>query len=328
MKVKSTMIEVLIAILTLFLLNPTVQALNAVASIKQANGQIKVERGKDPKRMLIGHAGLILNDRDIVVTVKRSKATILFRDGSEVRLFQKTRFEIFQSKEDSTSGSRRFINKILLKFGSFWGKFARGNQQTIVETPTAIAGIKGTIISLSENNGRFSASLSSGAVAISNDEESVDLKAGQMVKEVSRTGSIENKISNLPYQIRISPDQQKISLPNLGEKTSIYFILQLVNVKSNENVNRSGDIHISAESDKIEFPETIQLNARGYTRVKATVHPFQRRDYKNGQIEIIAFLDGEEFIDVGTGQTMITYDIPEKSQKMIRIDGSSGTINP
>lgn len=327
MKTNNAILRAGIALMVLFMFSPVAYGLNAVASIKKVDGRVQIERGQAPKRLLIGRAGLILNDHDVVITGNQSKATILFRDGSEIRLFQKTRFEISQSKEDTSTGSRKFINKLMLRFGSFWGKFTKGNQTTRVHTPTATAGIKGTIVSFKEDNGKFSASLSSGLVEIKNDDAVIDLKSGQMINNVATTGSIQDKITDLPYQIRINPDRQKIDLPRTGEQTSVFFTLQLVNVKSNTNVNRSGRIYLSVDSNKIVFPHTIQLNDRGYTRVQAKIDPFLRKDYKKGQLEIIAIMDGEQFLDVGAGQTFITYDIPKGADKTIRIDGGTGQIN-
>jgi hypothetical protein len=321
--------QFLINIFLLFVLTglgtSQVFALNAVASLKKVDGHVQVER-RTPDKKLIGRIGLVLKDQDTIITGNRSKATILFRDGSEIRVFQKTRFTISNSKESGSSGSRLFINKLILKLGSFWGKFSKGKQKTFIETPTATAGIKGTIVSFKEQNGKFSASLATGSVSIKNDDASVILTPGKMVNEISKTGSIKDKIVNLPYQIQISPDQQRIYIPPAGEESSVYLSLQLIDVKSNKNVNQKGPIYLSVNSDKLIFPDKISLNNRGYTRIKATVKPFLSKDYKDGKIEIIAIMDGEKFINVSSGFTMMSYDMPKSSIKTIKIDSQSGEI--
>ena len=68
--------------------NCHIKAINAVASIKAISGEVKIER---LKRNIPGRKGLVLNDKDIVITGHRAKTTILFRDGSEIRLFQNSR---------------------------------------------------------------------------------------------------------------------------------------------------------------------------------------------------------------------------------------------
>jgi hypothetical protein len=53
---------------------------------------------------------------------------------------------------------------------------------------------------------------------------------------------------------------------------------------------------------------------------------FLSKDYKDGKIEIIAIMDGEKFINVSSGFTMITYEMPKSSIKTIKIDSQSGEI--
>lgn len=300
-------------------------ALNAVASLKKVDGHVQVER-ETSNNIIIGRIGLILKDQDTIITGNQSKATILFRDGSEIRVFQKTRFTISNSKETETNGSRLLINKLILKLGSFWGKFTKGKQNTFIETPTATAGIKGTIVSFKEQNGKFSASLATGSVTIENDDNIVTLNPGTMVNRITKTGSIQDKVMDLPYLIQINPDQQKIDIPIVGEESEIYLSLQMINVKSNKNVNLKGPIYLSVNTDRLEFPDRISLNNRGYTRIKAKVKPFSKKDYKNGKLEIIAIMDGEKFINVASGHTLLTYDMPKSSIKTIKIDSQSGEI--
>jgi hypothetical protein len=321
--------QLLITLSLLFILTSMetapIFALNAVASLKKVDGHVQVERGTS-NNTLIGRMGLILKDQDTIITGDRSKATILFRDGSEIRVFQKTRFTISNSKESELSGSRILINKLILKLGSFWGKFTKGKQNTFIETPTATAGIKGTIVSFKEQNGKFSASLAMGSVTIENDDNSIVLNPGTMVNEITKTGSIQDKIVGLPYQIQINPDQQKIDIPGEGEESTVYLSLQIINVKTNKNVNQNGPIYLSVDSDRLEFPNRISLNKRGYTRIKAKVKPFSKKDYKNGKVEIIAIMDGEKFINVSSGHTFLTYDMPKSSIKTFKIDSQSGGI--
>ncbi|MCP4757562.1 MAG: FecR domain-containing protein [Proteobacteria bacterium] len=313
---------VVVSIMTVLLAVPSSYAMNAVASIKRAQGSIDIERDDS---VLTGRKGLILYDKDLVITHKKSKVTIVFRDGSIIRLFPNTRFLIAKSAE-TKKGSRRFLNNFMLKMGSFWGKFTKKGHKTVINTPTATCGIKGTAVSFSERNGKLSVSLSSGKVVLSNDDESVDLQPGRMVKNIVKRGSIKNKVMDLPYRITIRPDRTKIQLPKPGRETEISFSVQLVDLKTDQNISKSGSVYVSLDLDKIVFPSNLRLNSRGYARFTATVKPFQDKDYKNGQVEIHAIMDGEEFMNVGSGITVLTYDIPKKRSKTIKIDANTGRI--
>lgn len=298
-------------------------AINAVASIKAVSGEVKIQRFK---RSIPGRRGLVLNDQDVVITGHQAKTTILFRDGSEIRLFQDSTFTIEKS-EEMEGGQRGFLHDFILKAGAFWGKFTRNRQQTKISTPTATCGIKGTAVSFSQRDGKLDVSLSSGIIELENEDEKIQLQAGKMVNGITRTGSLQNKVQDLPYRLEMKPDSSEIEIPTEGNVNSIDFTIQIVNVKTRQNVNRSGEVFFSLRTDKIEFPQNVYLNSRGYARVTAKIKPFQKGDYEDGKLEITAVTEGEQNMDIGSAQSILTYRIPQKFQRTISIDAGSGQIN-
>ncbi len=307
----------------LFIPTPATFAINAVASIKKLSGEVKIQR---LKRNIPGRKGLVLNDKDIVITGHKAKTTLLFRDGSEIRLFPNTRF-IIQRTQEIKGAQRGFLNNFMLKAGSFWGKFTKNRQKTQISTPTATCGIKGTSVSFAQRNGKMDVSLSTGTIELENEDEKIQLPAGKMVKGITMTGSIQEKIEDIPYRLMIKPDNNKINIPLEGNEGKIDFTVQIINIKTKQNVERSGQIYLSLKMDKIVLPERVVLNERGFVRFTASIKPFKKEDYGNGKIEIVAIAEGEKFMDIGSGQTMLIYDIPKKFQKTIRIDATSGKID-
>lgn len=307
----------------LFIPQQPVFAINAVASIKNISGEVKIQR---LKRNIPGRRGLVLKDQDVVITGYNAKTTILFRDGSEIRLYPNTRFIIEKTVE--LEGSQRgFFNNLILKTGSFWGNFTKKKQRTKIVTPTATCGIKGTSVSFSERNGKLDVSLSTGVVELENEDEKILLPPGKMVRGITQTGNFSDKMEDLPFRLIIKPDNKHIKLPTLGNTEKVDFTIQIINTKTKQNVPRSGIVFFSLKSDKMVFPSNIRLNDRGYARVSATIKPFQKADYGNGRMEIVAVAEGEAFMDVGTGETVLTYNVPKKFRKTIHIDATSGKIN-
>lgn len=322
MKAKTIAIYVLISTVVLMLFTINGHAIEAVASIKNVKGDVDIQRKRST---IAARMGLILYDKDLVVTNPRSKVTIVFRDGSEIRLFANTKF-LIEKSEEAQSGSRRFLNNFRLKLGSFWGKFTKKRQETVIKTPTATAGIKGTTVSFAERNGVFDISLSSGIVEVKNERETVELTTGKMIKSLTKDSTISDKIEVLPYKLVIKSDVSEITLPNKGQEKEIYFTLQLINVKTNKNVSKKGDVYISIDSDNIELEPNIVLNSRGYARFRATVKPFDKVDYKNGILEFYALMDGEQYLDIGASKAVISYEMPADSKRKLKIDASSGKV--
>lgn len=292
-------------------------ALNAVASIKKISGSVQVKRSN---RVFPGRKGLILNDEDLITTLSTGKITILFRDGSEIRLYENTKFVIEKSTE-STGEKRGFFHNLTLQIGSFWGKFVKGHQVTTINTPTATCGIKGTNVSFLEKNGKLNLSLSEGQVSIQNDDEEILLNSGKMVEGITKQGMISDKIKDIPYRVVIKP-KTKLEIPTSGQ-TSITFSVQLMDIKSKTNLERAGIVHLSTNVDKILFP-SVRLNERGFANFDASVLPFQNTDYNKLQLEIIAVMEGSNMMDIGSGYTAIRFKVPENKTKIIKIDANSG----
>ena len=319
---KKTFLLLLSALLTLVFLSPPVMAMDAIASFGKLGGNIQVLR---ESRKIPGREGLILNDQDIVVTGRNSRVTIIFRDGSEIRLFEDTRFVIERSQE-STSGDRRIFYNFKLKLGSFWGRFSKGRQNTLVETPSATIGIKGTNVAFSQKGSKLTVALSEGRVSVENEDGTINLEPGYRIEGVAKRGELKSKINKMPYEVSIKPDDPKIKVPTRGEVEQVYFSIQLIDSKTKQNYGKKGMVFISLDSDKLIFPDGIKLNKRGYARVKATIKPFQKVDYKNGQLEIYAVMGGKQSMEIAAGQTLLIFDVPQKIKRTIRVDMTSGHI--
>jgi hypothetical protein len=307
---------VLLLLFSLWVEKPTF-ALNAVASIKKISGSVQVKRAN---RVFPGRKGLILNDEDLVTTLSTGKITILFRDGSEIRLYENTKFVIEKSIE-ATGEKRGFFHNLTLQIGSFWGKFVKGHQVTTINTPTATCGIKGTNVSFFEKNGKLDLSLSEGQVTVQNDDEEIVLNSGKMIEGITKQGSISDKIKNIPYRIVIK-QKTELEIPKTGQ-SFITFNVQLIDIKSKTNLERAGIVHLSTNIDKILFPPVI-LNNRGFANFDASVLPFQTKDYNRLQLEIVAVAEGKEMMDIGSGYTAIRFRVPENKTKTIKIDANSG----
>ena len=321
MRLLYTLLTLIVCSVMLLAYKPAVAA-EAVASVKKIKGPVDVQRRNTT---IAARTGLILHDKDLVVTHERSRITIIFRDGSEIRLFPNTKFLIEKSHE-SPEGPRRFLHNFKLKLGSFWGKFSRNYQKTTIVTPTATVGIKGTTVALSERDAKLDVTLSTGKVQITNQTESVELTAGNVAEEIAKEGSIGDKIKPLHYQIVIKGDQKRVTIPSKGNEKELFFTLQLVDVRTNKNVERTGAVYISIATENIVFADNIRLNPRGYARIKAKVLAPEKINTRIDRVEIFALMDGEEYMDVRAGSTTLILDYDEATKKKLKIDARSGKL--
>ena len=85
------MIQLVLTLCLLITSSFAALAQDVVATLDLSTGVVEVTLSKS-MRTTQGREGLMLYERDLVRTGVDGKATILFRDGSEIRLFENTEF--------------------------------------------------------------------------------------------------------------------------------------------------------------------------------------------------------------------------------------------
>lgn len=321
MKKKNYFSALIFSVLLFFSCAINTFAAGTVASLGKVKGDVSIKLNVNG-RIISGNDGFLLKDGDLVITGKGTNVSVIFRDGSEVRIFENTKFLIEQAVEEKGSG-RNFKYDFFMKVGSFWGKFIKGRQKTTIKTPTATIGIKGTSLKVKAEKDKSGLVLSEGKVSVKNEDSSAVIDAGKMIDTIMETGKI--KTRDIPYKIFISTADTKLKFPKIGSSTH-HLSLQLINQKTKQNLKRPGNVLISSPIDKMIFPQQIKLNSRGYARVPVTLKPLEDKDYRtNGFIEIYALMDGAKYFDIGSGQITLTYDIPPKIKKYL-IDSNTGDV--
>ena len=126
---------------------PAQDSIPAIATLLQIEGDVEVVNDKSPKGRQ-GRDGMLLFDGNQIRTSGKSKATVEYRDGSRIRLFQNSDFLLDFSEEQNTS-KRTFKYLVTLNNGSLRGRFKKGLQRTKIRTPTAVIGIKGSSVTVS-----------------------------------------------------------------------------------------------------------------------------------------------------------------------------------
>ena len=86
------MIQLVLTLCLLITSSFAALAQDAVATLYSSTGVVEVTLSKS-MRTTQGREGLLLYERDLIYTGV-GEATILFRDGSEIRLFENTEFQI------------------------------------------------------------------------------------------------------------------------------------------------------------------------------------------------------------------------------------------
>ncbi|MDG1486908.1 MAG: FecR family protein, partial [SAR324 cluster bacterium] len=233
-----------------------------------------------------------------------SKSTVEYRDGSRVRLFQNSTL-VLNLSEEQTTNKRTFKLQLTLKNGSLRGRFVKGLQRTKIRTPTALIGIKGTSVRISENNNKATVSLTEGQVEVSNLYSSTTLNPGQWLTDFDRNTDLTQNVTQIPNLLFLKTAEYELDFRNAKSK-QLDFSVQLQNSISGKSITRSGQVIFESDYKNIRLPKRFMLNDRGFARVLIGLDPPSLTDPEfKGLITIRAFMDGEGFDDVTEGHLVL-----------------------
>lgn len=162
--------------LLIFLLHSPLKAQVGVpvASIHELNGLVQMTP-QQTGRKLVARSGSFLGEEDILETGKDGRVTILFRNGSKIRLFEDTKLSI-QKALEANIVNRAFEIEIQLHTGSLRANFLPGQQIASIQTPQAKIKVDGTVFRMEEKPGSGTTiSMTEGKLFVNNGVSSLEL---------------------------------------------------------------------------------------------------------------------------------------------------------
>ena len=173
-----------------------------IARVGEVTGNIQIIKAAQGKSGKGGSRGSKLAHNDILAVGVNSKATILYQDGTRIRVFANSRVKVQQGKKSFAAE---------LEKGSFWLHKKKGGRKVfIIKTAQAAIGVKGTDLAVGVNSSKTSISVFSGSVIVKNKAQKIVLAEGQMLDNITFESSLKDIIASIPHKISILPDQLKI----------------------------------------------------------------------------------------------------------------------
>ncbi len=135
-----------------------------LAVLTETAGLVRVFHAGDPDA-LPAEEDMELGEGDRVVTERGGSATISFRDEHFIKLSERTSFTLRKAQPATASRSLRAV--LSLAFGRITAaisKFTGGESEFAVETPTAVAAVKGTTFEVAADDSGSTISVLDGNV--------------------------------------------------------------------------------------------------------------------------------------------------------------------
>ena len=289
-------IPLIIFILSIPLLEPCVaKSLPNFAILTQIQGKIKAGTAK---KMMEGTNGMLLRHRHRVKTDKDGKATIFFKDGSELRLFTDSELIIGAKKRHN---SRWMRYRLVLLSGSFWGHFVREKNPIEISGGTLRLQLSNASIRYSSKKTGTDISVLKGTVRVFNKISFVKLHGGQRLYKIQKNDFMPQKVSIIPNQLKLSLEPSEPVFN--GDKTiELNLNLQVVRYGSDRALERPGPVHLWANYYNLKMPDSIRLNTDGNAKAKIKVAPPNSEDRTfGGSVIFHAIMDQKGFDDVRDG---------------------------
>ncbi len=113
----------------------------AKATIIVKVGVVKVLR-KGTKDEIDAQKGMLLYGGDLIKTSELSRAALILSDGSVTKLHEKTNLVLVDDQ------ANKKINRLKLLLGQLWASIKKQKHTLEIDTPSAVAAIKGTVLEL------------------------------------------------------------------------------------------------------------------------------------------------------------------------------------
>lgn len=277
--------KIVAAMFCWLLLLPAGVSAQGIAYLEELSGKVQLVRVKALKD---DQGRSILSDGDKVITGPGGRATVVYANGTSVRVFEST-----QLKVEATSG---LMTASLLR-GGIWANIPKKTSRTrfALRTAEAVVGIKGTSLALAADPSGTHVGLSAGVIEVRNGQGKIDLTPGNMLQGVQREGSLQDKVKPLPFHLQIVAP----SSINLAQEASMKVRLRLVS-RDGSPLPQGNLIYIFSNLADMQKPQAMQLDEAGQASFEL-IFPSQQTD----QTELALQAVMEDRWDVEVGQAVV-----------------------
>ena len=248
-------INITLILISLLVFSTLAGEARVVAAISSMKGDVQI-RAVNERKYVSAYKGQMIRSGDWIKTDLNVFLAIIFLDGSNIKIREKTEIEINSSR----LGAKQLMTQMYISEGQTWNKVSKGNDSEFeIKTPTAVASVKGTEFNIDFNDLTESTTLTviEGEVLFGNDINSILAGAleGASVKKDEAPEKYKVDPKDLPdwqeniepsWGFKLTPNKTGKHLVNQPIKESI----QAINTKSNKFDNSfNNEVQIATDND-------------------------------------------------------------------------------
>jgi len=279
-----TLVKVSFVLISLLVVSTLYGEARVVAAISSMKGNVQI-RSATERKYESAYKGQMIRTGDWIKTDLNVFVAIIFLDGSNIKIREKTEIEIMSSRV----AAKKLMTLLYIAEGQVWSKVTKeSNSGFHIKTPTALVSVKGTEFNVDFNDLTESTTLTviEGEVLFSNGLSAIlasAMEGASITKdEAPKIYKVEPK--DLPkwqndidpsWGFKLTPNKSGKHLVNQSVKVSI----QAINTKTKELDNRyNNEVQVSTDSDLLytsidgtSWSNTVNMtlkNGRGTIQIK------------------------------------------------------------
>ncbi len=240
-----------------------------VAVFTAVDGVVEVRHALDRYEQAV--TGSTLSEGDEILTSKNGGASVLFRDGSRLRVIARSSL-IIQSIQELWPRSRRFRVHLYLKKGALWGYFTRFlTPDSHLQLPSGKIALRDATFRVVQTARWARVASTDKPLLVENIRSRTQVPPGWGLRAFHQTHNLKPRLIPTPLRLEIGLiDPHKPLQQSPEEERFIDIQIRLLDRRGN-TVSRPGQVHLYSDHYFAVPPSRIALNPQRPTTARVLI---------------------------------------------------------
>ena len=282
----------------LLCLAPSCVSAVPIAVLSQVSGEVRVWQDQQQTTQKVTE-GALLSSNHHLRTLDDGKVTLLLRDGSEIRVLEKTQLHLVRKAERTLTPSGSL--QITLYHGTLSAWFRQRSAHHQLTTPALSIESGKAEFQVQATKSRTSVVVAANSVRVRNRASTLLLKTGSRIYRAKVNDKLFRTVNPVPHALHLKL-VMPLKIQKVTTDTPLEFWVNLVRRGRNDPVDRPGLIRLSTNYYGLDLPELVTLKRDGKAVVRGTLKPPHPEDRLfNGKVVIRAATDNLGLFGVERG---------------------------
>ncbi len=276
-----------------------------IAVLSQVSGEVRMWQDQATAAQRVTEGTLLFANHHLR-TLDDGKVTLALRDGSELRVLEKTQLHLVRKSERTLTPSGSL--QVTLYHGTLSAWFRKRGVSHRLTTPALSIESGKAEFQVQATKSHTSVAVASSSVRVRNRAATLMLKAGTRIYRARVNDKLFQTVNPVPHALQLKlVNPQEIT--NVASDLPVEFSVSLIRRGRGGGVDRPGWVRLTSSYDRLEIPQRVPLKRDGKAVVQGTLKPPHPEDRLfNGKVRVRATTDNLGLFGVERG--LLNFAIP------------------